>query len=75
MQHVAPVSVRFALPLCGGQDVGAGQMHAQLVGDELSGSLPVGVLLGGGADARSRGLLDIGYEPGLITVICPLPAY
>jgi hypothetical protein len=51
---VAPVSVRLALALGGGQDVGTGQVPAQLVRDELSGPLPVGVLLSGGADGAQE---------------------
>ena len=45
------VAVGRAEALLGGEDVGAGQVRAQLVGDELRGVRPVGVRVDGGADA------------------------
>src|ERR1700733_1090836 len=49
VQGMADISVRAALSLAGGQDVRAGQVQPQLIGDQLGRPLPVGVLPGGTA--------------------------
>ena len=51
MERVAAVAVRRAEALLGGQHVGAGQVPAQLLGDELGRVRPAGARGDGGADA------------------------
>ncbi len=54
MQRVAGRTVGRAQALFGGEDVGAGQMHAQLIGDKPGGLRPVGVGVDGVADAGDQ---------------------
>ena len=54
VQGVAAVAVRRAEALLGGEHVGAGQVPARLLGNELRGVRPTGTRGDGGADAVDK---------------------
>src|SRR4051812_23514285 len=65
VQVVGAVLVGRAEALLGGQDVGGGEVTAQLAGDELSGLGPVGMAVDGGADAGDEWAQPAGgADPG-----------